>query len=89
MSRDAKKTAQASGPAVYCGPTIPGVATQFTTYANGLPATLSEAIEKNKVLGGLVVPLDQLPKVRKQFHAGAGRYFELYRKAQTIGKGRE
>ena len=31
MSKDPKKTVQAAGPVVYCGPTIPGVAVQFTT----------------------------------------------------------
>ena len=33
MSKDPKKTAQAAGPVVYCGPTIPGVAVQFHTGA--------------------------------------------------------
>lgn len=80
-----RKTAQAAGPVVYCGPTIPGVAVQFTTYTNGVPTALEEATKKNQVLGGLVVPLDQLPEVRHQFHAGAGRYYTLYRKAQEKG----
>jgi hypothetical protein len=82
MSKEPKKATQANGPVVYCGPTIPGVAKQYTTYTNGTPTALAEAIEKNKVLGGLVVPLDQLPEVRRQFHAGTGRYYTLYRKAQ-------
>ncbi len=85
MSKDQKKTTQATGPVVYCGPTIPGVAVQYTTYTNGTPAALAEAIKEKPVLGGLVVPLDQLPEVRRQFHAGAGRYYTLYRKAQGNG----
>ena len=85
MSKDPKKTTQAIGPVVYCGPTIPGVAVQYTTYTNGKPAALAEAIKEKPVLGGLVVPLDQLPEVRRQFHAGAGRYYTLYRKAQGNG----
>lgn len=80
-----RKTAQAAGPVVYCGHTIPGVAVQFTTYTNGVPTALEEATKENPVLGGLVVPLEQLPEVRRQFHAGTGRYYTLYRKAQ--GKG--
>lgn len=80
--KDPKKTAKATGPAVYCGPTIPGVAKQYTTYTNGTPAALAEAIKAKPVLGGLVVPLEQLPEVRRQFHAGAGHYFNLYRAAQ-------
>lgn len=85
MSKDQKKTTQATGPVVYCGPTIPGVAVQYTTYTNGTPAALAEAIKEKPVLGGLVVPLDKLPEVRRQFHDGAGRYYTLYRKAQGNG----
>lgn len=82
MSKDPKKTAQAAGPVVYCGPTVHGVAVQYTVYTKGVPAALAEAIKKKPILGGLVVPLDQLPEVRRQFHAGAGRYYTLYCKAQ-------
>lgn len=85
MSKEPKKTAQATGPAVYCGPTIPGVAVQHTVYTNGTPTALAEAIKEKPVLGSLVVPLEQLPEVRRQFHAGAGRYYTLYRKAQGNG----
>lgn len=85
MSKDPKKTAQAAGPVVYCGPTIHGVAVQFTTYTNGVPTALEEATKENPVLGGMVVPLEQLPEVRRQFHTGAGRYYTLYRKAQGNG----
>lgn len=85
MSKDPKKTTQATGPVVYCGPTIPGVAVQYTTYTNGTPAALAEAVKEKPVLGGLVVPLDKLPEVRRQFHDGAGRYYTLYRKAQGNG----
>ena len=48
MSKDPKKTAQAAGPVVYCGPTIPGVAVQFTTYTNGVPTALEEATKETR-----------------------------------------
>lgn len=83
MSKEPKKTAQAAGPVVYCGPTIPGVAVQFTTYTNGTPAALAKAITDKPALGGLVVPLDQLPEVRRQFRAGTGRYCTLYKAARA------
>ena len=85
MSKEPKKTAQDTGPVVYCGPTIPGVAVQFTTYINGMPAALAEAVKKNKALGGLVVPLDQLPEVQRQFSDGTGRYCTLYKAVQANG----
>ena len=40
MSKDQKKTTPATGPVVYCGPTIPGVAVQYTSYTNGTPTAL-------------------------------------------------
>ena len=83
MSKEPKKTAQAAGPVVYCGPTIPGAAVQFTTYTNGTPAALAEAIKEKPALGGLLVPLDKLPEIRKQFHDGAGRYYTLYKAARA------
>ena len=41
-----KKDTSTSGTVVYCGPTIPGVAKQFTIYNNGIPRTLAEEIVK-------------------------------------------
>ena len=64
MSKDPKKTDQATGQVVYCGPTIPGKAVQFTTYTHGLSSPLLEAVQASPVLKALVVPLDQLPDVQ-------------------------
>ena len=82
VERGTETAKRPAGPVTYCGPDVRGVAKQFTTYINGLPSALAEAIKAKPVLGGLVVPLEQLPEVRRQFHAGAGHYFNLYRAAQ-------
>ena len=79
-----RKAACAPDPVAYCGPTIPGKAVQFTTYSNGLSSPLLEAVQASPVLKALVVPLDQLPEVRQQIQARAGRYYTLYCKAQEI-----
>lgn len=68
---------------VYCGPTIPGVANQFTFYSNGIPAPLAEAIQENPSMGGLVIPLDQLPDAMKKLRGGYGHIYRLYRLAQA------
>lgn len=78
-----KKPKQATGTVVYCGPTIPGVAKQNTFYTNGIPASLAEAIKKNPSLGGLVVPLDQLPDAMKKLNGQYGHIYRLYRLAQA------
>lgn len=68
---------------VYCGPSIPGVAKQFTAYTNGIPKALAEEIVKKPAMEGLVVPLDRLPDAMKQLRGGTGHIFRLYRLAQA------
>ena len=79
-----RKATWTPAPVAYCGPTIPGKAVQFTTYTHGLSSPLLEAVQASPVLKALVVPLDQLPEVRQQIQARAGRYYTLYCKAQEI-----
>ena len=54
--RTTRKAAEAAGTVVYCGPSIKGVAKQFTAYNNRIPEGLKAATEKNKVLAALIVP---------------------------------
>lgn len=61
-----RKATWTPAPVAYCGPTIPGKAVQFTTYTHGLSSPLLEAVQASPVLKALVVPLDQLPEVRRQ-----------------------
>lgn len=79
-----RKSARAPTPVVYCGPTIPGKAVQFTTYTHGLSSPLLEEVQASPVLRALVVPLGHLPEVRRQLQARAGQYYTLYCKAQEI-----
>lgn len=52
------KKAEQATTVVYCGPSIPGVAKQYTAYTNGIPTALAEAIVKQPAMEGLVVPLE-------------------------------
>lgn len=63
---------------VYCGPTIPGVAKQFTVYNRGIPATLEKKAENTPSIRSLVVPLDQLPDAMRQLREGTGSIYTLY-----------
>ena len=67
----------------YCGPTIPGVARQYTVYTGGIPTPLADAIEKNPAMEGLVIPLDQLPEAMKKLRGGYGHIYRLYRLVQA------
>ena len=68
---------------VYCGPSIPGVAKQYTAYTNGIPTALAEAIVKQPAMEGLVVPLEQLPEAMKNLRSGTGHISRLYRLVQV------
>lgn len=78
-----KKEAPAndSVPVVYCGPTLPGVARQYTVYHNGIPSSLAEALSDNPALRGLVLPLDRLPEARQDIEGRTGRFYRLYQLA--------
>ena len=45
------KAAEEAGTLVYCGPTIPGVAKQFTFYRGGVTAELKAAQERRPAAG--------------------------------------
>lgn len=77
-----KKAAEAAGTVVYCGPSIKGVARQYTAYNNGIPEGLKQAAEKNKILAALIVPLEDLPEAMRQLRQKSGRIHTLYKAVQ-------
>lgn len=76
--KDLPAPAEPSGPVVYCGPTLPGIARQYTVYQNGIPVPLAEALAETPLLKGLVLPLDCLPEARRSIESGAGQLSRLY-----------
>lgn len=78
----AKKAEQAAT-VVYCGPTIPGVARQYTTYTNGIPNALATAVKKYPPMEGLIVPLDNLPDAMRKLSGRYGHIYRLYQLAQA------
>mgnify|MGYP003089909324 CR=1 FL=1 len=64
------------------GPSIRGVARQYTAYNNGIPQGLKEAAEKNKILAALIVPLEELPEAMRQLRQKSGRIYTLYQAVQ-------
>lgn len=82
MTKRTRKAAETASTVVYCGPSIKGVANQYTAYHNGIPAGLKEAAEKNKVLAALIVPLEDLPEAMRQLRQRSGRIYALYKAVQ-------
>ena len=69
------KKAEQATTVVYCGPSIPGVAKQYTAYTNGIPTALAEAIVKQPAMEGLVA--------MKNLRSGTGHISRLYRLVQV------
>ena len=82
MTKRTSKAAGAAGTVVYCGPSIKGVARQFTAYNNGIPEGLKAATEKNKALAAMIVPLEELPEAMRQLRQKSGRIYTLYKAVQ-------
>ncbi len=82
MTKRTSKAAGDAGTVVYCGPSIKGVARQFTAYNNGIPEGLKAATEKNKVLAAMIVPLEELPEAMRQLRQKSGRIYTLYKAVQ-------
>lgn len=82
MTKRTKKAAETASTVVYCGPSIKGVANQYTAYHNGLPEGLKQATEKNKILAALIIPLEDLPEAMRQLRQKSGRIYTLYQAVQ-------
>ena len=77
-AKKSKAEARETTPVVYCGPSIPGVANQFTTYQNGVPAGLEAKAQEIPAIRGLLIPLDQLPDAMKKLRGGFGHVYRLH-----------
>lgn len=79
-----KQTAEEIESLAYCGPSIRGIAAQYQVFVGGIPAELAAAINDNPILGALVVPLAEMPNVRKSINAGVGKWPALFNNAKGV-----
>lgn len=62
---------QAAAPArkpeavVYCGPSVRGIAKQYTVYNNGTPKALDDFIKAHPAAGNLLVPTKNFANMRR------------------------
>lgn len=73
-----KSDKQRSEVQVYCGPTLPGIAKQYTSYKDGVPSQLAAKMQAEPVLQNLLVPLNKLPEVMGQLRGKTGPYYSLF-----------
>lgn len=77
---------QVQAPVAYCGPTIKGIAPQYTVFVDGLPEKLKEKVEQVPFLKALIVPLDKLAEMRVKIEQDGTRENILYKKATDLMK---
>jgi hypothetical protein len=93
MSDEKKTTAAAKKAAavqeeavVYCGPTIKGLAPQYTVFVGGVPAKLAEKMEAIPALKALTVPREKFAEMRVKVEQDGTRENTLYQRADALLK---
>lgn len=82
--KEAQPAAEAAGAVAYCGPTVKGIAPQYTVFVDGLPEKLKEKAEQVPFLKALIVPLDKLAEMRVKVEQGGTRENLLYQNAVSV-----
>lgn len=72
-----------TGPQVYCGPTVRGVAKQYTVYSGEIPVELANFIQKHPEAAGLVVPVEKFAQTRKRMETAGTVEAILYHKIKS------
>lgn len=85
-AKEAQTPAEAVGTVAYCGPTVKGIAPQYTVFVDGLPEKLKEKVEQVPLLNALIVPLDKLAETRAKIDQEGTRENILYNKATDLMK---
>lgn len=68
----------------YCGPTIKGVAPQYTVFVDGIPEKLAEIAEEDPVVKALIVPREKLAEMRVKVEQSGTRENLLYKNAVSV-----
>lgn len=74
-----KQTAQKPEVIVYCGPSVRGVAKQYTVYHGRLPAALVTFLAKHPAAQCLCVPLEDFAKTREGLNTKGSPQATLYK----------
>lgn len=75
-----KTTAEAQ---VYCGPSVKGVARQYTVYSGGLPEAVKGFIDKHPIASKLIVPVSRFPEMRTELETKDSGAMLIYNKLRS------
>ena len=68
-------------PCVWCGPSVKGVAAQYTVFTE-MPKQLEALVEQIPAARGLVVALDKFPQVRRALECVGSKESKWYTKVK-------
>ena len=69
-------------PCVYCGPTVRGVARQYTTFQGGIPDALRDFIKEHPDARQLIVSTAQFPAYRRRLDTPGTEEAKLYKRVK-------
>lgn len=69
-------------PCVYCGPSVRGVARQYTTYQGGIPEPLKEFVKAHPAARGLIVSTEKFAGVRRRLETHGTAEAIIYKKVK-------
>lgn len=72
-----------TGPVVYCGPSVRGVARQYTVYAGDIPAALTDFIQAHPAARGLLVSVGRFAQVRSSLSRSGTAEAILFQKIKS------
>jgi len=70
-------------PCVYCGPSVRGVAQQYTVYQGGIPDALKDFVMEHRAARGLLVSVERFAQVRTRLETPGTREFILFHKVRA------
>lgn len=70
-------------PCVYCGPSVRGVARQYTVYHGGIPDALKAFIMEHRAAKGLIVSVERFAQVRTHLETPGTGEAILFRKVRA------
>lgn len=71
-------------PCVYCGPTMRGVARQYTTFQGGIPDALRDFIKEHPEARQLIVSTAQFPAMRRRLDTPGTAEAKLYKQVKEL-----
>lgn len=63
---------------VYCGPSVKGVARQYTVYSGGLPEAVNDFIAKHPLAAQLIVPVSRFADMRTKLETKGSKEMLIY-----------